>query len=374
MSYYAETPRQDKPVKKTDKTEKVAKKSDNKPTADSWYAEFRERGLVPKGLQRFPARLVPVLKDAVRSALKKGKDPEKALQRLMAEKGYTLEKAKKEKAAMKKEKPSVKQSKKPEKTSDKAVMKSGKTKNKKAKVAAKAKSKSSSDDGDGPASAPEHVVDVVSAFDVMKMDDKSLKSLLRDFKEAGINNVTDNNTVYKLSYSSGDTTESLRKRCRIALKVLHTDELLSTLDRMDTNKIMKLGSECHGLLYEASDPNCSACPDVRTCRPQYLKNVKSGFKGLDVFESDKKTPAEAQTPAEETKDIGEVRFLTDVNPYKKEKDFTPMIRLLLKKKPKSVSRLRKLVERFYQFKDVSSFQTFMQQFKKLLLITKTETK
>ena len=361
-------------MKKTDKTEKVAKKSDNKPTADSWYAEFRERGLVPKGLQRFPARLVPVLKDAVRSALKKGKDPEKALQRLMAEKGYTLEKAKKEKAAMKKEKPSVKQSKKPEKTSDKAVMKSGKTKNKKAKVAAKAKSKSSSDDGDGPASAPEHVVDVVSAFDVMKMDDKSLKSLLRDFKEAGINNVTDNNTVYKLSYSSGDTTESLRKRCRIALKVLHTDELLSTLDRMDTNKIMKLGSECHGLLYEASDPNCSACPDVRTCRPQYLKNVKSGFKGLDVFESDKKTPAEAQTPAEETKDIGEVRFLTDVNPYKKEKDFTPMIRLLLKKKPKSVSRLRKLVERFYQFKDVSSFQTFMQQFKKLLLITKTETK
>lgn len=384
MSYYAETQRQDKPVNvkkktgKTDKVEKVAKKkSDNKPTADSWYAEFRERALVPKGLQRFPARLVPVLKAAVATALKKGKDPEKALQRLMAEKGYTLEaKSKKDKAAMKKEKPStsVKQSKKPEKTSDKAVMKSGKTKNKKAKIAAKAKSKSksSSDDGDGPAAPPEHVVDVVSAFDVMKMDDKSLKSLLRDFKEAGVNNVTDSKgVVYKLSYNSSDTTEALRKRCRIALKVLHTDELLSTLDRMDTTKIAALGSECHGLLYEASDPNCSACPDVRTCRPQFLKNVKSGFKGLDVFESEKKTAAKTQTPAETTKEIAEVKFLTDVNPYKKEKDFAPMIRLLLRKKPQTVSRLRKLVERFYQFQDVSSFKTFMQQFKLLLTITKT---
>ena len=378
MSYYAETQRQDKPVKKiskTDKVEKVAKKkSDNGLTADKWYAEFRERGLVPKGLQRFPARLVPVLKAAVATALKKGKDPEKTLERLMAEKGYTLEKPKKDKgAAMKKEKPSVKQSKKPEKTSDKAVQKSGKTKNKKAKIAAKAKAKTkSSDDGDGPAAPPEHVVDVVSAFDVMKMDDKSLKSLLRDFKEAGVNNVTDSKgVVYKLSYNSSDTTEALRKRCRVALKVLHTDELLSTLDRMDTTKIAALGSECHGLLYEASDPNCSACPDVRTCRPQYLKNVKSGFKGLDVFESEKKTAGKTQTPAETTKDIAEVKFLTDVNPYKKEKDFAPMIRLLLRKKPQTVSRLRKLVERFYQFQDVSSFKTFMQQFKLLLTITKT---
>lgn len=365
---------------KTAKVEKVAKKKSSAPagglTADKWYEDFRSRNLVPEGLQRFPARLVPVLKDAVAAALKKGKDPEKALERLMAEKGYKLKLVKKDKvASMKKEKPSVKQTtKKPEKASGKAVQKSGKTKNKKAKIAkaAAGKKSKSSDDGDGPAAPPEHVVDATASFQVDKLDDKSLKGLLRDFKEAGIPNVTDSKgVVYKLSYKPDDTTESLRKRCRVALKVLHTDELMSTLDKMDTNKIAALGTECLGLLYDVSDPMCSACPDSKACRPLYLKNIKTGFKGLDVFESEKaKTP---KTTSNEVQAIAEVKFLTDANPYKKEKDFAPMVRLLLKKKPQTVARLRKLVERFYQFSDNSSFRKFIGQFDKLLTFTKTET-
>ncbi len=187
------------------------------------------------------------------------------------------------------------------------------------------------------------------------MERTALKVIAAQLKEMGSG----------IKVLKSDTDEQLQSKVNEHLKEMPKDEILKKLESVVPEKMVSvLKNGCIGVFIDLSDVSCVKCKDVMKCASMFLTNVKGGFKNITQALPDttvvEKVVEKAKIKAVSRYEADRLVFVRDVkNPNPADDEYHDTLQAILDEAPSTLSELRDIVEREFDFDSDADFMKFV---------------